>query len=314
MSPSPLVSVVIPTFNGGLLLTETLNSVFAQTFTDYEVIVINDGSTDNTLELLKDYEPRIRLISQENQGIGAARNRGIDESRGRYVALLDHDDLWLPGKLQTQVNFFKRHPECVAASVPFAYSTAPTQCAFDLGIKDPDGIVRNALEKYADGNEFLLSAALMFDRSAVAGLRYETVRHSIEDLAFHLQLLLRGPFGIAGDEIQAIYRMHDANTSKSAKHFYNGIRHLRAIERSGRFEPLSPEDRLAVKKFLAYWGRIAAARQIMAGQRGKGALLYLREFPHQLARGQVKFLAGYPLLLAAPRRLIEARFPGTART
>src|SRR4051794_18857373 len=121
---TPLVSVVVPTYNQPVLLLETLQSVFAQTFDDFEVIVVNDGSTDDTaarVEALAREEPelvrgRLRLISQANQGIGAARNRGIDEARGKYVAMLDHDDLWLPEKLAAQVAFYERTPECSIVS------------------------------------------------------------------------------------------------------------------------------------------------------------------------------------------------------
>jgi glycosyltransferase involved in cell wall biosynthesis len=313
MAP-PLVSVVIPTYNRPALLAETLESVFAQTFTDYEVIVVNDGSTDDTEARLRAYGDRIRLISQPNQGIGAARNRGIDEARGRYVALLDHDDLWRPQKLSTQVAFFERHPECAAVSVPYAYSTSPDKCVYDLRIRGSDGIVCNAMQAYATGEQFILSAALMFDREKAAGLRYEIERNSIEDLAFHIRLLGRGAFGIAGDSVLAIYRLHEGNTSGSAAHFYNGMRRLRQIDRAGGFEPLTPADRRAVKKFLAFWGRIAAVRQLMAGLRGRAALTYLREFPHQARLGRFKFLLTYPAFLLAPRAVIRKRWQGTART
>ena len=312
--PAPLVSVVIPTYNRPALLAETLRSVFAQTFTDYEVIVVNDGSTDDTEARLRAYGDRVRLITQANQGIGAARNRGLDEARGRYIALLDHDDLWLPQKLASQVSFFERHPKCVAVSVPYAYSTSPDKCVYDLRVRGADGIVPNAMQAYATGEQFILSAALMFDREKAAGLRYETERNSIEDLALHIRLLARGPFGIAGDSILAIYRLHEGNTSSSAAHFYNGMRRLRQIERAGGFEPLNPSDRQAVTEFLAFWGRIAAVRQLMAGLRGRAGLTYLREFPHQARCGRFKFLLTYPAFLLAPQRIIHRRWPGVART
>src|SRR5579859_34609 len=143
---TPLVSVVIPTYNGSQLLFETLQTVFAQTFRDFEVIVVNDGSTDDTPEMLRRFSGRVRVISQENGGIGVARNRGIAEASGRYVALLDHDDLWMPEKLARQVQFLEEHHECIAVGVPYAFSTSPAECIFDVAeITNDNGIIEQPL-------------------------------------------------------------------------------------------------------------------------------------------------------------------------
>ncbi len=107
---NPLVSVVIPTYNRGWCLKEAIDSVFSQTYGEYELIVVDDGSTDDTGKRLTQYN-NITVITQQNRGVSAARNRGIASSRGDLIAFLDSDDLWLPEKLSTQVNFFMRHPE-----------------------------------------------------------------------------------------------------------------------------------------------------------------------------------------------------------
>lgn len=108
----PAVSIIIPTYNHRDFVLATLNSVFAQTFTDYEVIVINDGSPDDTAEVLRPLAEagRIRYIEQENTGQSLARNRGIAEAGGEFIALLDDDDLWPPDKLEWQVDAMARHP------------------------------------------------------------------------------------------------------------------------------------------------------------------------------------------------------------
>lgn len=306
---SPIVSVVIPTYNQADLLEETLASVFAQTFTDYEIVVVNDGSTDDTEQRLRKYGDRLRVITQDNRGIGAARNRGLEEAQGRYVALLDHDDLWKPEKLAVQVEFMKSHPECVGNSVPYAYSTSPGLCAFDLSIRNSNGIIDDALQEYAKGQMFLLSSAMMIDREKVGDLRYETLRQGIEDLALQLRLLIRGPYGIAGNRILSIYRMHNANSSVSAEHFYNGIRLLRRIDREHGFEPLSPRDRRAVKQFISIFGRISAVKQIRAGLRWRGALCYVQEFLHQVRDGRLRFLLLFPVLLITPQFILRRRWP-----
>lgn len=107
----PLVSIVIPLYNKQDHVAATLDSVFAQEFRDFEVIVINDGSTDDSEAAVRPFLDRIRFIRQANTGPGAARNRGIELSRGRYLAFLDADDVWRPGKLREQVGFLHQHPD-----------------------------------------------------------------------------------------------------------------------------------------------------------------------------------------------------------
>jgi glycosyltransferase involved in cell wall biosynthesis len=112
-STTPLVSVVIPAYNRGWCLGEAVDSVLSQDFREFELIVVDDGSTDDTPHLLKGYGGAIRVLRRENRGVSAARNRGIAAARGGLIAFLDSDDLWLPGKLRRQVDFFTSHPEAL---------------------------------------------------------------------------------------------------------------------------------------------------------------------------------------------------------
>lgn len=108
---SPLVSVIIPTYNRAALVVEAVASVLAQTWTDYELLVVDDGSTDGTQEVLAPYRDRLRLLRRpENRGVSAARNLGARESRGQWLAFLDSDDLWLPAKLTRQLQWLAAHP------------------------------------------------------------------------------------------------------------------------------------------------------------------------------------------------------------
>jgi len=106
----PLISVIVPAYNSGPLLDETLQSVLAQTWKRRELIVVDDGSTDDTPRRLASYGSALRTVRQENLGTGAARNAGLRLARGEYVALLDHDDLWAPTKLEVQLDVARRHP------------------------------------------------------------------------------------------------------------------------------------------------------------------------------------------------------------
>ncbi len=106
------VSVIIPTYNRGYMLPDALDSVLAQDFDNYELIVIDDGSTDNTLTILDGYLNRVKVYRQMNQGVSAARNHGITVSSGNLIAFLDSDDLWLPQKLAIQAAFFNANNRC----------------------------------------------------------------------------------------------------------------------------------------------------------------------------------------------------------
>ena len=110
---SPQVSVIIPTYNRCTVLGRAMDSVLSQTFTDYELIVVDDGSNDGTPELLDRYSDHVTVIRQENRGVSAARNTGVLASKGEFVALLDSDDTWLPKKLERQVAFFDANPEAL---------------------------------------------------------------------------------------------------------------------------------------------------------------------------------------------------------
>ena len=113
MDSKPLVSVIIPTYNRGWAIKEAVDSVLAQDYEDFELLVVDDGSTDNTPEVLDAYGGALKILRQENKGVSAARNRGIENASGRFVAFLDSDDLWLPQKLSRQVEFFNRIPDAL---------------------------------------------------------------------------------------------------------------------------------------------------------------------------------------------------------
>lgn len=107
-----MISVVIPLYNKAHTIVNTLNTVFAQTFQDFEVVIVNDGSTDNSVEVIQQHfnDPRIRIIHQKNAGVSAARNKGILESRGEWISFLDGDDEWLPYYLEEVNNAANKLP------------------------------------------------------------------------------------------------------------------------------------------------------------------------------------------------------------
>ena len=112
-SENPTVTVVIPAYNATRYIAETIDTVLAQTYRNFEVVVVDDGSTDGTIKLITELgqrDSRIKLVSQANRGVSAARNTGIERAKGEYIAILDADDLWEPTKLEKQVNSLDTHP------------------------------------------------------------------------------------------------------------------------------------------------------------------------------------------------------------
>lgn len=109
----PLVSVILPTFNRAWTLADAVDSVLSQDYPFIELIVIDDGSTDDTPQLLDRFKKKITLIRQENKGVSAARNAGIKKSRGTLIALLDSDDIWDRKKISCQVDFFDENPDAM---------------------------------------------------------------------------------------------------------------------------------------------------------------------------------------------------------
>ena len=114
----PLISIIIPVYNGEKTIRETINSVLNQTFTDFEVIVINDGSTDRTLDILRVVtiqEPRVNIFSYPRSGSYPSRNHGIEHARGDFIAFLDADDLWTADKLEAQLKALQTNPNAAVA-------------------------------------------------------------------------------------------------------------------------------------------------------------------------------------------------------
>ena len=111
---NPLVSIIIPTYNRAWILKQAIDSVFAQDYDNFELIVVDDGSTDNTCDILNSYnQENFKIIYQENKVVSSARNKGISLAKGDFIAFLDSDDLWLAKKLSAQIEFFNLNPDAL---------------------------------------------------------------------------------------------------------------------------------------------------------------------------------------------------------
>jgi glycosyltransferase involved in cell wall biosynthesis len=127
----PKISVVIPAYNAELTIKETIESVQKQTFADFELIIINDGSTDGTLEKLQSVDDsRLKIFSYQNGGLSVARNRGVVHATGEFIAFLDADDLWAPDKLELQLVALEQHPEAGVAYSWTYFMNEKENCLF----------------------------------------------------------------------------------------------------------------------------------------------------------------------------------------
>ena len=209
---TPRVSVIIPVYQGDRFLAEAVESVLNQTYTNYEIIVINDGSTDNSNDVLQPYLDKIRYVYQENQGVAAARNRGIKIARGEFLAFLDQDDFWLPDKLASQVACFDTKPEL---GIVHCGWRRVDRGGKPLGNVEPWHQAPNLnLEEWVQWKPILLSA-MMFRREwlkRVGGL--DTRFQQVCDLDLALRLTLMGCQSSWLYQVTVCYREHDRNESQ----------------------------------------------------------------------------------------------------
>jgi glycosyltransferase involved in cell wall biosynthesis len=161
----PYFSVVIPAYNVQDYIKETIDSILSQSFSDFEILVVNDGSTDNTLEILEAIsDPRLRIINQDNGGECRARNRGMAEAIGRYLAFLDADDIWLPYHLQIAYRFFTQHPSAYwFASIPKGFTGKVTDEMLNLPVSAEP---QYQLKSYYNGVSILPSSTCIL-KSAI---------------------------------------------------------------------------------------------------------------------------------------------------
>lgn len=163
------ISVIIPLYNKADYVKRALESVKAQTFTDWECIIVNDGSTDKSAEIVERLtinDERFRLISQENAGVSVARNRGIAESKGEYVCFLDADDWWAPTFLEEMVTFAEEYPDAgLYASNYWYYKPGKTHVA----VKSDTGYI-NYPKLYCEGEMPIWTGAVMIPRRVLGDL------------------------------------------------------------------------------------------------------------------------------------------------
>lgn len=278
----PLVSVIMPVYNGAQYLQEAIESALGQTYAALEVIAIDDGSTDSTPEILTAYEDRVHCVRQENRGAAAARNAGIRAAHGQYLAFLDADDVWSSQKLRRQVSYLRGHPEIrLVSSRWYEWRDGEPRPPID---ESWDGVERIVL---ADSgwiyNELLLDC-IVHTTSVVMD------RQLVGEIGMFDETLLRGQdydFWLRASRVTPIHKL-DAALSAYRLHRYNSIgrpmdRNFpslvieRALRRWGRIGPDGRRTPLwRVRRRLAReWLTFGSMHQ-RAGHRGRAAYAFVR--------------------------------------
>jgi glycosyltransferase involved in cell wall biosynthesis len=230
VSQVPMVTVVVPTYNRANLIRETLDSILAQQFADFELVVVSDGCTDGTEAAVESYrDPRIRLIRQPNSGGPARpRNTGVQNARGKYVAFCDDDDLWMPEKLARQVEAMERNPDaalCFTRGVTFGNGDFFARHALKKGVD------RNHFRRLLYGN-FIANSSVMVRRSVLAEVgpfNVEKFLHGAEDYEMWLRIAYRHRL-LRIDEPLIRYRVHPTNLAGNrARGTLRGIYIVRSL-------------------------------------------------------------------------------------
>lgn len=206
------VSVVIPAYNASATLPATLESVLAQTYLDYEVIVVDDGSADDTADVAERFGGRVRCIRQPNSGVATARNNGVATSSGDLVAFLDADDLWRPRKLEVQVSALDKYPDAGVCYVGALRVDAELRTLAQIPARQYDDPVTGLLLHATIVSGSCSSG--MVRRSLCRSVRFDDAFSQCADWNYWLHLGLRTKF-LAVDKPLVMYRTTAGNMSSS---------------------------------------------------------------------------------------------------
>jgi len=271
------VSVQVPCYNSEKYIYETIKSVLDQTFQDFEIIVVDDGSVDGSGDIIKNFrDPRIKYVYQENAGLSNARNKAVSLSSGEYIAFLDHDDIWLPDKLERQVSVLDGDPEI--ALVYSNYYKIFSDGAKILGLAgpQPEGNAFEALlYNYTVG---LVTAMVRKKALDELGSIFDTSLNVCEDLDVFMRVLYRRKAAYL-DEPLALYRIHDKRSSLIFKDRY-ADEYEHVINKLIKMDPSISDKYGAALRYASGTIGHLRAKLAMANGNSKEARNYLLPYRH----------------------------------
>lgn len=210
----PLVSVLMSVYNGAAFLETAVSSILSQTFTNFEFIIINDGSTDNSPAILNQFtDPRLKVIHQPNQGLTRALNNGLRRCNGRYIARMDTDDIALPQRLQKQTDYILSHPDVVVVGTGYRQQDTRLHKNQDVILPQHDADIRRAMGK---GNPFCHPSVMMQKEAVLAAGGYDETFRYTQDYELWSRLARYGRFYNLPD-ILLIRRFHPHSLSNNLR-------------------------------------------------------------------------------------------------
>lgn len=265
-----MISVVIPLYNKEKQIAYTLQSVFNQTFQDFEIVIIDDGSTDGSVaEVEKFSDSRIRLVHQQNAGVSAARNRGIEEAKGELIAFLDADDEWKSEYLATQYHLYQKYPDCSVFACNYDFRDSEGKVSPTIIRKIPfageDGILSNYFEVACCSHPPLWTSAVMVKKQAIQAVGgFPVGIKSGEDLLTWARLAVNGVIAFSNLSM-AIFVRNEALFNKDQQQRTPEIEDIVGKE----FFNIYAENRTVrgLNSYLALWHKMRTRIFIEKGHR-----------------------------------------------
>jgi glycosyltransferase involved in cell wall biosynthesis len=287
-------SVIIPTYNRARLLARTLESVWLQRFNDYEIIVVDDGSSDDTQAYLQSLHDKVRYVQQTNRGPGAARNMGIGQARGDYIALLDSDDLWFPWSLDIFAHAIREHGRPHIVGGRFIEFTEETE----LSTIREDAYKTFWFKDYIASSHYpyyIGSGTCVLRRDALSGIRFLEDRLNAEDHDLALQMGIFPGFVRIVAPVTLAWRRHSTSETGDFLSAVSGAMRLLARERSGAYPGGAKRSRER-HRILARHIRPTALACVRKGEVKQGWQLYRSIFCWNVGFGHWRYLLALPIL------------------
>lgn len=252
---NPIISIITPTYNAEKYIEETIDSVINQSYTNWEMVIVDDGSTDGTVNIIRDYQDKYNkiklIVLSKNQGAGIARNTAIEKANGRYIAFLDSDDQWLPEKLETQLRYMQKN------QIAFSFSSYNRRQTDESGIHV---IKKVEVPKTANYQQLLKKCAVgcltvMIDTSLTGKIAMKNIR-ARQDYALWLELTRKGFLAHGIPDVLAIYRVRgnsiSSNKLKMAKQNWIVYRQVEKLSLSKSIWYFGHYMFLKTKEYIRY--------------------------------------------------------------